>query len=105
MLRQTIKKVLKEEKKLIPYIRRRVNNNLLDRAFQDALKVAISNFYVQPGMTRFKFKGMTITNMIQILIFRLQDDNDNYPEDDIWKSLYDYYENQMDEIYEKIKVR
>ena len=101
-LRSTIIKVLKEETKFPTYLRRRVSVELIDiefnRALKDAEKTYIENYGKWNAMTSRKYKGMVISILMDTLI----DDDESFEYDEIYDSLYQYYNDKMEESYQEI---
>lgn len=104
-LQETIRRILREDKRLTPMIRRRIPHDDLEREFSESLQAARNMFsYAETRdeiMTRSRFTDMVISIMIDGIHYEI---HSTMPEDSQWydnvyNSLKDYYKDSIDDYY------
>jgi hypothetical protein len=104
-LQETIRRVLKEDKRLNPIILRRVRHNDLEREFSESLISARDMFSYSENrgqtMTRTQFTNGVVSRMVDGIHYEI---HSTMPEDSQWydnvyDSLKDYYKDRIDDYY------
>ena len=100
-LKETIRRILKEETKLIPLILRRVEINKLNEEFNESLDVASERFFRDPEMTLDMFTHIVISMTIDGIHYDIHSTTheDSQWYDGVFNSLKDYYKKQIDHRY------
>ena len=100
-LQESIKRILREEKKLILLIRRRVPYDVLDGEFNSSLQFATHLFKKNKFMTLERFVFITISSMIDGIHYYIHSTTSegSHWYDDVFNSLKDYYKEQIDHRY------
>ena len=107
-LKDHIRKVLREEKRLNPMIRRRILHGDLEREFSESLQAARNMFsYAETRdeiMTQSRFTDIVISIMIDGIHYEI---HSTMPEDSQWydnvyDSLKDYYKDRIDDYYDHL---
>ena len=81
-LQQTIRRILREEREISTQLLRRLNFDILDKGFNDALNIS-STRYVKHidkwnNMTLEKFKNMVISMMMDDVFFKIVGYDESY---------------------------
>lgn len=107
-LQETIRSVLKEDKRLNPIILRRVRHNDLEREFSESLISARDMFSYSENrgqtMTRTQFTNGVVSRMVDGIHYEI---HSTMPEDSQWygeaiESLKDYYKDRIKSRYKKL---
>lgn len=100
-LQNIIKKVLKEETKLIPSILRRVNIDKLNEEFNESLEHTSDMFFRNPEMTLGVFTHIVISMTIDGIHYDIHSTTDEGSQwyDDVFNSLKYYYKKQIEHRY------
>ena len=103
-LKETIRRILKEETKLIPLILRRVEINKLNEEFNESLDVASERFFRDPEMTLDMFTHIVISMTIDGIHYDIDSTTheDSQWYDGVFNSLKDYYEKQIKHRYNQL---
>lgn len=111
-LKETIRKVLKEESKVPFFIRRRVDEEELNREFFESLSSVTAWFFREAKskdnqMTFDRFRYLTTSMLMDGIHWRLYSsiDDDIQWYDDVFKTLMDHFEDRMKERYDEIKLK
>ena len=102
--KETIRRILKEETKLIPVILRRVEIDKLNEEFNESLDHAAEMFFRDPKMTLDMFThiviSMTIDGIHYEIHSRMPEDSQWY--NDVFNSLKNYYKKQIKHRYNQL---
>ena len=106
-LQETIKRILREEKELPTYFRRRIDMETLEQIYQYVLKVTSKRYTDKKkqlnAMTPYKFNQLVTSNLIEDVCenFELEcgDDEDRFNQ--LWDFLNDRYSKRnLKQFYE-----
>ena len=96
-LQESIRRILREEKELPIYFKRRINMETLEQIYQYVLKV-VSKRYTDKkkqlnAMTPYKFNQLVTSNLIEDVCenFELECGNDDNRFNQLWDFLNDRY--------------
>ena len=96
-LQESIRRILREEKELSAYFRRRIDMETLEQRYQYVLKV-VSKRYTDNkkkliAMTPYKFNHLVTSNLIEdvCIYFELECGNDENIFNQLWDFLNDSY--------------
>ena len=107
-LQESIRRILREDKQLIPMIRRRIRHDDLEREFSESLISARDMFSYSENrgqtMTRTQFTNGVVSRMIDRIHYEI---HSTMPEDSQWYddamgSLKDYYKDRIKSRYKKL---
>ena len=102
--KETIRRILKEETKLIPVILRRVEIDKLNEEFNESLEHTSDMFFRDPEMTLDMFThiviSMTIDGIHYEIHSRMPEDSQWY--NDVFNSLKNYYKKQIKHRYNQL---
>ena len=109
-LQETIKRILREEREISTQLLRRLNFDILDKGFNDALNIS-SIRYVKHidkwnNMTLEKFKNMVISMMMDDVYFKIVGYDESYDSlfDEIFEFLMEYYSSDMEKTYRFFQI-
>ena len=109
-LQETIKRILREEREISTQLLRRLNFDILDKGFNDALNIS-SIRYVKHidkwnNMTLEKFKNMVISMMMDDVFFKIVGYDESYDSlfDEIFEFLMEYYSSDMEKTYRFFQI-
>ena len=99
--KETIRRILKEETKLIPVILRRVEIDKLNEEFNESLEHTSDMFFRDPEMTLDMFTHIVISMTIDGIHYDIHSTTheDSQWYDDVFNSLKDYYKRQIKHRY------
>ena len=99
-LQESIRRILREEKELPTYFRRRIDMETLELTYQYVLKLASKRYtdkkkYLN-AMTPYKFNHLVTSNLIEEVIenFELEFGEDENRYNQLWDFLNNYYSKQ-----------
>ena len=107
-LQESIRRILREDKQLIPMIRRRIRHDDLEREFSESLISARDMFSYSENrgqtMTRTQFTNGVVSRMIDRIHYEI---HSTMPEDSQWydnvyDSLKDYYKDKINNYYDNL---
>ena len=108
-LQESIRRILREETKLIPMIRRRVPHDDLEREFEESLDATSNNLFnlIKNGggvIPLGRFIHITVSRLIDRIHYEIYSTT---PEDSVWyadvaNSLIDYYKDRIEVRYKKL---
>jgi hypothetical protein len=103
-LKESIRRILKEETKLISLILRRVEIDKLNKEFNESLDYTAKMFFREPEMTLDMFTHIVISVTIDGIHY---DIHSKIPEDsqwynDVFNSLKNYYKKQIKHRYNQL---
>ena len=108
-LQESIRRILREETKLIPMIRRRVPHDDLEREFEESLDATLNSVFnlKRNGggvMSLDRFIDITVSTLIDGIHYEI---HSTTPEDSVWyadvfNSLKDYYKDRIEVRYKKL---
>jgi len=107
-LKKIIKRILREDKQLIPMIRRRISNYDLETQFLESLISTRDMFEYNKRrdetMTRSRFTNVVVSKMIDGIHYELHSTTpeDSQWYDNVYDSLKDYYKDRIDEYYDNL---
>ena len=107
-LKKIIKRILREDKQLIPMIRRRISNYDLETQFLESLISTRDMFEYNKRrdetMTRSRFTNVVVSMMIDGIHYDLHSTTpeDSQWYDNVYDSLKDYYKDRIDEYYDNL---
>jgi hypothetical protein len=103
-LKESIRRILKEETKLISLILRRVEIDKLNEEFNESLDHSSDMFFRDPEMTLDMFThiviSMTIDGIHHDIHSRMPEDSQWY--NDVFNSLKNYYKKQIKHRYNQL---
>ena len=108
-LQESIRRIIREETKLIPMIRRRVPHDDLEREFEESLDATSKNLFylIKNGggvIPLGRFITITVSRLIDRIHYEIYSTT---PEDSVWyvdvfNSLKDYYKDRIEVRYKKL---
>ena len=111
-LQESIRRILREENSLLPIIRRRVPQGVLDKEFSESLESASSMFlYVNKtyddAMTLVRFINVVVSMMIDGIHHELHSTTSAYSKwyDDVYNSLKGYYKDKIETKHNQLMGR
>jgi hypothetical protein len=107
-IKESIRRILREDKQLIPMIRRRIQHDDLEREFSESLISARDMFSYSENrgqtMTRTQFTNGVVSRMIDRIHYEIHstmpDDSQWY--DNVYDSLKDYYKDKINNYYDNL---
>ena len=109
-LQQTIRRILREEREISTQLLRRLNFDILDKGFNDALNI-FSTRYVKHidkwnNVTLGKFKTMVISIMMDEVFFKIAAYDESYNSlfDEMFEFLMKYYSSDMEKTYRFFQI-